>query len=119
MFLLFLILLAIILLVILTNWNYEKFQNQNMLECGININSVNVDCPKECKSLLTDTDLNNNVYLYCLNSQYKKIPYKDLNKPFYDENISGGISCPNASNKNWIVRQGQNSVYSICEKNND
>lgn len=101
-------------IIYLLNIKEEQFKSNNMLECGININSSNVDCPYNCGLKLTDTDLDNNIFMYCLNNKNDNLPKKDLNKYFYDNKIDGGINCPNGSQKKLISLEGQNSVYSIC-----
>ena len=118
------ILIAIIVLVYLFDKSVnkpmekEKFQYNTKLDCGINVNSVNTDCPNFCSSKHTDTDLNNNVYTYCLDKLTDKLPEKDIGKYFFDDKISDGITCPDSSYKDRIILKGQNSVYSVCKKNN-
>ena len=114
------ILIIILILIYFFNWyeigRKENFQYNTKLDCGININSVNIDCPNYCSKKLTDTDLNNNVYLYCLNKHNGKLPEKDIGRYFFDDKISDGIKCPDLSYKDSIKLKGQNSVYSICVK---
>ena len=114
----FIIFLTTILILSFLFWhNIEKFENKLVLQCGININASSNRCPADCELMYTDTDLNNNVYIYCVRDYDKVLNKKDCEKYFYDDKISGGINCPeNCSKKNSVAIKGQNTVYSICDK---
>lgn len=114
----YIIFLTTILILAFLFWdNKEIFQNELVLQCGININASSNKCPSECELMYTDTDLNNNVYVYCVRDNNKLLDKKDCEKYFYDDKISGGINCPeNCINKNSVIIKGQNTVYSICKK---